>query len=522
MTRKQLVSRFGEEIGNEVKLDHAPKSLRDDQDVKLGPEHEAFLKATVYEVWDKEGREVLWIAKGYTERPLDRRPDPLNLQSFFPCPRPLYSSKTNDKLVPMADAKQYEAQAKEIDEITERIGLLTEAVVVRGVYDSSVEELRQLLTRKAQNKLIPVDNWQAFAESGGFKGAIDFFPLDEVVNALQVLYQARDRVKADSYEISGISDLVRGATDPRETATAQERKAQYANLRLKKKQQNVQRFVRDVVAIMGEIIAEQFSPETLYKMTGTDFLPDEMKSRFEEAVELLRDDAMRTYRIDIETDSTIAVDENLEKEQRVEFLSAVGSFIQQAQMLAGAVPELTPTLGEMMLFGVRAFKSGRQLEGSLQAAIDRINDRVQQQLENPQQPPPDPAALKLELEQQLAQAKLQLDQQKQQIEMQAEQANAQIKTAQLELEREKLTLDAQLKREEMANKAQIEAAKSRADLAEQQLRLAVQQAGRNAPSVNVVDGKAIALNRPRRRVVQLSNGLSGEIVDYYQEDEIEQ
>lgn len=147
---------------------------------------------------------------------------------------------------------------------------------------------------------------------------------------------------------------------------------------------------------------------------------------------------------------------------------------------------------------------------------------MQQQLENPQQPPPDPAALKLELEQQLAQAKLQLDQQKQQIEMQAEQANAQIKTAQLELEREKLTLDAQLKREEMANKAQIEAAKSRADLAEQQLRLAVQQAGRNAPSVNVVDGKAIALNRPRRRVVQLSNGLSGEIVDYYQEDEIEQ
>lgn len=181
------------------------------------------------------------------------------------------------------------------------------------------------------------------------------------MNALQVLYQARDRVKADSYEISGISDLVRGATDPRETATAQERKAQYANLRLKKKQQNVQRFVRDVVAIMGEIIAEQFSPETLYKMTGTDFLPDEMKSRFEEAVELLRDDAMRTYRIDIETDSTIAVDENLEKEQRVEFLSAVGSFIQQAQMLAGAVPELTPTLGEMMLFGVRAFKSGRRL-----------------------------------------------------------------------------------------------------------------------------------------------------------------
>ena len=60
--------------------------------------------------------------------------------------------------------------------------------------------------------------------SGGLQNHIWLVPILEWVNALKELYQSRDQQKNAIYEIIGIADIIRGATNPYETATAQRMK----------------------------------------------------------------------------------------------------------------------------------------------------------------------------------------------------------------------------------------------------------------------------------------------------------
>ncbi|WP_230685885.1 hypothetical protein, partial [Streptococcus pneumoniae] len=77
-------------------------------------------------------------------------------------------------------------------------------------------------------------------------------------------------------------------------------------------------FARDLLALAGEIIAEHFSPQTIALMVGAQEQPPEFQEAFPQAVELLRNDALRNFRVEIETDSTVSVDENTEKQQATE------------------------------------------------------------------------------------------------------------------------------------------------------------------------------------------------------------
>src|SRR5205823_780153 len=102
MTRDELVARFPE-CGKTVPLDHAKDpNGGDDAD-------QQWAKATVDEIWDKASRKAIWISKGYTERALDERPDPLGLQDFFPCPRPLLGTTGPRTIIPTPDYVQYES-----------------------------------------------------------------------------------------------------------------------------------------------------------------------------------------------------------------------------------------------------------------------------------------------------------------------------------------------------------------------------------------------------------------------------
>jgi hypothetical protein len=213
MTRKELTDEFGK-IGESIPLDYSPKGLKDEKiedDLK---------KAVIYEMWDKIDGAVCFLSKGYAEL-VKYVADPLNLTGAFPCPKPLFATITNDSLIPVADYVLYQTQAIELEEITTRIGLLTKALRVVGVYDASAEGLSTLLSDTSDNKLVPVNRYSNLAEKGGLKGVLEFLPIQEVAETLIALYEARDKVKADLYEITGLSDIIRGNSDPAETATAQ-------------------------------------------------------------------------------------------------------------------------------------------------------------------------------------------------------------------------------------------------------------------------------------------------------------
>jgi hypothetical protein len=423
MTRDELKARFGDEIAPRVPLNYKPEHLQED---KTTPENEAFKKAVVWELWDKLGRQALWITPGFDEV-LDVRQDPLQLEQFFPCPRPMFATTTTSTLVPVPDYVEYQDQADELDCLSERINLLTKALAVRGVYDGSQTALQRLLSEDTENQLIPVDSWAAFAEKGGIKGSVDWLPLEVIVVVLEKLHVAREAVKQTLYEITGMADIIRGASDPRETATAQEIKGRFASIRLQELQQEVARFGRDLLRLKAEVISSHFQDETIVQMGGVAQLNPADHEFIPDALQLIRDDRARGFRIDVESDSMVMLDETNERQARVEFLGAVGTFLKESMVAAQTMPALGPLLGEMLMFGIRGFKVGRAIEG--------VFEKTMQQLQ--QMPPQQPGAQQAQeaaAKQQAAQNKLEVDQAKLELQAQQDSHAQQMDQAKLMLE----------------------------------------------------------------------------------------
>lgn len=444
MGREEGLERFGE-VFKDAPLSHEPIGL---DEMKSGgitaDQLDRMKKAKVWEIWCKSDRKVYWHCEGF-QKILDVRDDPLGLEGFFPCPKPLFATLTTDTLIPVPDYKQYQDQAKEMDELTARISILVKAVKVVGVYDSSHEGIQRMLNEGVDNVLIPVSTWAMFAEKGGIKGAIDFMPIKEVLEALAALYQAREASKQVIYEITGLSDIIRGASIASETATAQQIKSQFASLRLKTTQYDVARFASELLRMKAQIMCSLYRPEVLVAMSSMDTSAD--AQLIPQAIQLLQNDVLRSFRIEVATDSMVELDEQGEKQSRMEFLQAASGFIKEAIQ---APPEMAPLLGEMLMFGVRSFKAGQSMESSLEQFISQAAEKAKQ----PQPEKPDPEMMKVQAQQQSEQGKLQLEQMKMQATAQGDQLRMQ---ADMQVAQGKAQFDMQLEQMKLQQKAQDEA-----------------------------------------------------------------
>lgn len=431
--RPALVERFGEELGGRIPLDTKPETSKSFSE-KMG---EGAKEACIYEIWDKTSGEVIWLSKSMGEI-LDTRADPLKLENFWPCPKPLFSTLTTDSLVPIPDFVLYQDQAKQLDTLADRIDGFIQALKVRGVYDASEPSLARLFSEGENNTLLPIKNWGAFAEKQGMQGAINLVDIQPIAAALTMSYSAMDQVKGQIYEIMGIADIQRGQTDPNETLGAQVIKSNNAAGRLKTMQHSVVDFATEILSIKAQIICNHFTDDTIIKISGAMQLSDTDKQYIQPALALLRDEAAKNFRIEVTSDSMIFQDEMQEKQDRMEFLSAIGGFMQQVIPAAQAVPEMTPMLMEMVKFAVTAFKAGKGLEGIIDETADKFREQAKAQEGQPK--PPTPEQQKLQGQMQLEQAKLQASQQQAQQTMQLEQQKMQM---QMELEKAKQEYQAQ-------------------------------------------------------------------------------
>ncbi|OYV47809.1 MAG: hypothetical protein B7X10_04025, partial [Burkholderiales bacterium 21-58-4] len=215
--------------------------------------------------------------RGFLRQVLDTRPDvilddiedPLKLPEFLPSHDPLLATTTTDKRIPVPDFTEYQDQADELDILTARIDRLTRALKLSGVYPGQQKQvLQQLIDEGTENKLIPVEDWQAYSDKGGLAGFIQWMPIKEVAETLVQLYAARDKTKDLLYEITGIGDIMRGQTDPNETMGAQQLKANFSTRRIMPQQRAVARVARDLIRLLAGVIAEHFSPQTISMITG--------------------------------------------------------------------------------------------------------------------------------------------------------------------------------------------------------------------------------------------------------------
>lgn len=496
LTRDELMARFGREIGRAVKLDYTPKGAGENN---KGVPADSYKKAVVWEIWDKTRRQVVWIATGYTDKPLDTKADPLKLTNFFPCPCPLVSTTTNDRMQPVPDFVEYQDQAAELDMLTARLGKLMEALQVKGIYPGSMKAtISQLLDPDTENKIIAVDDWPAWADKGGLKNMIEWLPIDQIAGVMVQSFQAREQVKQVIYEITGLADILRASTAPQETATAQELKSNFATMRLKRPQQEVARFARDLVRLRGEVIARHFAERTLSLMTN---LPEAMptpppqpeppippggnmlamdpnamqayqqemqawlggkakweaeaakrEKEFMAACALMREDAGRGFRIDIETDSTIASDDQRDKQLAIEFVTSVSAFLEKAVPAAQQNPDMAPLLGELLMYAIRHFRAGRTMEGKFQEAVDKLIASAEQAKGAAAQGPHDPKA-------QAAQAEAQAQVGKNQVAAQKVQTEAAVETRQQDLDAANDQADRELEREKVQAQTTIAGAR---------------------------------------------------------------
>lgn len=499
MTRKQLVSEFGE-VGSDVPLND---STREDGTDKQ--REEMTQKAEIWEVWDKDNRRVLFVTQGFS-KPLDVREDPLGLNGFFPIPRPLVSVPKPRSMVPKPEYYIYKAQAEELNRISARIIRLTDAIKARGIYNPVLgDNLSRLMDENEDAILKPADKDAvntlfSMTSQVDFQKQVWWMPIDMLAAVMLQLLQQREQIKQTIYEVTGISDILRGASNAQETASAQRIKAQFGSLRLKRRQSDVQRFIRDLFRLKAEIFAEQFDPQTLSLMTGIELpteqekamaqqavqafeqqkqimgqmqqqgmpLPPEAqqqvqqyqkqaeqaqevlkKPSWEQVMQVMRDDLLRGYKIDVETDSTIEADEAYDQRSLAELYKGIGDFSATVGPLVqqGALP--LGAFKAMLVSAARKFKMGRQVEDELEQIPDQP----------PQQQNPEAEKAKVEAE-------------KAKLDLQVKQAEAQMRTQKLEEnaahERQRLQMDMQ--------RMQAEAANDQAELAIKREELSLKQA----------------------------------------------
>lgn len=428
------------------------------------------LKAQVWEIWSKEDNKVCWVAEG-SDVLLDEADPHMEFEEFFPCPKPAYSATQRGSLVPMPDVLYYKDQLDEINLLTARIHGLSDALEAKGFYPAGGAELGDAVEAAVKMKasgriLVPISNWAAF---GGTKEIIVWLPIDMIATVIQGLVALRKEIIQDIYQLIGLSDIMRGATDPQETLGAQRLKSQYGSVRVRDKQDNLAKFARDCVRKTVEIITEKFQMQTILQMcqmqlpfkaqiaqqinqiqtqittqtlqfqamqnapqarqmaqqnpqavqqiqsrahemlSGAQQLISQLKQQptVEDIMKFIRDNRARAFVLDIETDSTIQQDEDAEKQRRAEFMQVLSQLLPQLAQMVGAMPQTAPFCGELLKFAVAPYRAGRSLDG----AIDQLVMQLEGQAGNGQQAQQgqqNVEAMKANVEQQ----KLQFEQQK--------------------------------------------------------------------------------------------------------------
>jgi len=358
--------------------------------------------------------------------------------------------------------------------------------------------------------MIPYDQWQLIAERGGAEALVIWFPIEAIAKTLIGCIQARDKALDIMRQVIGISDIQRGDSDPNETAAAQQLKAQFGNIRTKDAQKEVQRFIADLLRLKAEIICEHFELQNIKDMSGMKLLTEAEKKmvgqalqmwgqfkqqmqqyqqmaqqmqqqaqqggapvplppppqqppvpqpseEMEEAMEepswdqvmaVLKNEKLRGFVVDVETDSTIEPDQQAQQQAAVAYVGAVAQFLTAALPVMQAEPESVDFLGELLSWATRSWKGADTIEGAVDEFIDKMKKKVEQAEGQP--PPPDPQL-------QVAQVKAQ-----------AETIKAKASVAQVQLQ-------GASDQQELALQAQVEQMRAAMDMRSQQMDAALKQ-----------------------------------------------
>lgn len=469
MTTRQITKRFGKEAL--TKLAPQDKGRSDPKKVRR--------KHKIVELWYKPDRTRYIFAEGAADF-IAEDEDPYGLEGFFPLPYPLFDNLDSDCTIP---ATEYEQVRDILSNIHMIFGDMAEALRLarpRALYDSSVPELSVLISKGRQGEYIGVPHLSTKVSQG--QTLVLHLDTGPVLQAIQEYYKAFDREFAAYDQITGFSDLVRGSiTNAYESATATDGKIQFVKNRVSLLQQDMQRFCKDGDEILVDTALGMFSEERIYEMLEPALDADE-KNDWPMIYQTLKSDFKRSMRIDIETDSTILLDQEQQKGAVLELAQVLGGYLSQLAQITQGQPELTEIASKLLIQIVRKLRGGRAFQDEIVRAVQGLVQKAQQQA---QQQQPNPEQVKAQIEQQklaLKSQELQIKGAQAQLEGMVEQFKLQLDARKLGLDEADQDFDQFMRKAELELKQVIESLAIREKFIEEQ-RLANQQ---NTPDIVVV------------------------------------
>lgn len=346
----------------------------------------------VYEIWDKKSEKLLYLSKSCPTRFLKVIDGGLGLSGFYPLPKPLFATLANDSIIPVPDYVQIKPLLDELDGVTTRMEKTMKAIKISGCYDNAFPELANILNKDIT--LVSISDFDRLKSAGGIKNIVDFMPIDQYITALQSLAQRREDIINAIYEITGVSDIMRGQSNANDTATAITKKANFGTLRNQDRQNDMQRFIADIFKIKAEIICEHFDADKLLA-----FLPPKERITPEAlaAVELLRTEKLRGMILGIESDVTFSESDSNAK--NMDAIKTIHTLIGQAFDIVSKQPALLDLYRQMISSIVAGMSNARQYDSVLNSCFDKISAELLAPDEpKPEQPNTSLLALELERE----------------------------------------------------------------------------------------------------------------------------
>jgi len=426
-----------------------------------------------WECYSKRTKRTYWVCEDYKDDFLDVKDDPYDLVGFFPCTPFVISSKPSKSLYPTPAYVHVESLIKRLHKMQGRIYTLVDAIRRRAIVDGSCPEVLTAIEGLGDNEFITIQNLQHILEKGGLANLIHWVPVAELVQALPELSNLQAQFENQFNQWFGIPDILRGYSDATQPMGATAIQNQAAHDRFKKDKMRVQALARDLLELMIDMALRLFVPEKLQQVCGFQYMADEHKARFFEAIDTLKNDTMRMVRVDVETDSTSFADEQAKATQTATIASTITQGLQSIAQIGTTSPTFVGPIASTLIAYLETVPGGKQFQDKVKSAVNQMVEAAN----NPPPaapPPPDYEGMKLQIaqakfqgetqqaaiNQQIAQQKLNLEAQKIQLDNEARNNEMlltdQMNQMKLEVDRYKAELSAAAEQQAMATKAQLE------------------------------------------------------------------
>jgi hypothetical protein len=508
LDRDEATALFGEEKADKLNYDSVPETSKKEasrQDEKFEG------KAEIWEIWCEATNKVYWIQTNYEDVLIEETEPPIKFEGFYPC-SVIRQTQDPNSVIPVSDYSHVKDQILEVERLTTRIHALTQAIRPNFIFDAAMGDYLEQLFQD-DLKGIGVTGWTANKGRGGLQGGMEFLPIEQFVNVLNTLQQNRQSALQQLYETLKVSDLLRGTSEQYKSATANRLESAWSSLGLIVRQNMFCKFISDAIMHLGTIIAEQFDPERIFETADADalieptiFIPppppppepmpgpegmpmeegmapmppmeppapdplqliDEMKQQI---LEIFRDNTKRNYRIEIASDSMVAIDQQQQQQEGSMLIQAAGGFFDQMRGLVEQYPPLAQFSLSLFQNFIKRFKGGKEIDGLFSKALKEIEQISKAKEEAAKQPPPpDPKTLEIQGRMQIAQVESQARLQATQMEMQDKAVKNQLAYQDQQLKMQRDQLESQLRVQEQQFKEYMEQQRLAIDQQEVQIK----------------------------------------------------